>query len=124
MLEWLHGHGIDDVGQHIAVEHQKALFQQLLGVLQRTRGTTRLGLGQETQADSQLGAVAQHGANEVGHEAAGHHDVIDAMRAQPCQHEDDERAVNQRDDRLGQARGQRPQPRSLATHQDHRLHQA
>ena len=43
---------------------------------------------------------------------------------EPLEHVGDERPVDERDDRLGHGRGQRPQPRALAADEDHRLHQA
>jgi hypothetical protein len=39
-------------------------------------------------------------AYAVREEAAGQDHVIDAVATQPLEHEDDERAVDQRDDRL------------------------
>ena len=111
-----------DVGEHVAVEHQEALVEKVLGVLERTRRPARLGLLDEAQAQPVLRAVAQHVAHRGGQEAARHDDVVDAVARQPLEHVGDERAVDERDDRLGHRRGQRPQARALAADEDHRLH--
>ena len=55
--------------------------------------------------------------------AAGDDDVLDAVRAQPVEHEGDERAVDERHDRLRDRGGERAQPGALAPGQDERLHQ-
>ena len=111
-----------DVGQHVAVEHQEPLVEHVLGELQRAARAQRPRLLEVAQAQADRLAVAQHGAHAGGHVPARHHDVVDAVRAQPVEHERDERPVDQRDDRLRHRGGQRPQPRALATGEDERLH--
>ena len=54
-----------DVGQDVAVEHQEALVEELLGVLERAGRAARLGLLDEAQAQPELRAVAQHVAHAV-----------------------------------------------------------
>ena len=111
-----------EVGQDVAVEHQEALVEEVLGVLQRAGGSARLGLLDEAQPQPVLRAVAEHVAHGGGQEAARHDDVVDAVAGQPLEHVGDERAVDERDDGLGDGRGQRPQARPLAADEDHRLH--
>ena len=112
-----------DVGEDVAVEHEEAVVEQRLGELQRAAGAERLGLLDVAQAHAERRAVAEHVAHAGGHVPAGHDDVVDAVAAQPVEHEGDERPVDERDDRLGHGGGQRPQPRALAAGQDERLHQ-
>jgi hypothetical protein len=112
-----------DVGQHVAVEHQEALVQERLGVLERAGGPARLRLLDEAQPDAELLAVAQDVADARGQEPAAEDHVVDAVAPEPLEHVDDERAVDERDHRLGHGGGQRPQPGSLAAHEDHSLHQ-
>ena len=112
-----------DVGEHVPVEHQKALLEHRLGELQRPRGPPRLGLFDEAQAQPQRRAVAEHVAHGGGQKAAGHDHVLDAVGVQPFEHVGDERPVNKGDHRLGHGRGQGPQARALAAHEDERLHQ-
>ena len=110
------------VGQHVAVEHQEALVEQRLGVLERAAGAERPRLLDVAQPDAEGRAVAEHVAHAAGQVAARHDDVVDAVAAQPVEHEADERAVDERDHRLGHRAGQRPQARALAARQDQRLH--
>ena len=84
----------------------------------------RLGLLDEAQPQPEVGAVAEHLAHAVGEEAAGHDHVLDAVPAQPLEHEGDERPVDELDDRLGDVRGQRAQARAFAADEDHRLRYA
>ena len=50
-----------DVGEDVAVEHEEALLEQVLGELQRAAGAERLGLLDVAQPDPERRAVAQHG---------------------------------------------------------------
>ena len=111
-----------EVGEDVAVEHEEALVEEVLGVLQRARGAARLGLLDEAQPDAELRPVAEHVAHAGGEEAARHDHVVDAVAAQPLEHVDDERPVDERHDRLGDGRRQGPQSRPLPAHEDHRLH--
>ena len=90
-----------DVGEDVAVEHQEALVEQVLGELQRAAGAERPRLLDVAQPHAEAAAVAEHGAHAVGHVAARHHHVVDAVAAQPVEHEADERPVDERHDRLG-----------------------
>ena len=112
-----------DVGEDVAVEHQEAVVEQRLGVLERAAGAERRRLLDVAQLDAEGAAVAEHVAHAGGHVPAGDDDVVDAVRAQPVEHEGDEGPVDERDDRLGDRRGQRAQPRAFAARQDQRLHQ-
>jgi hypothetical protein len=111
-----------EVGEDVAVEHEEALLQEVLRVLERACRAARLGLLDEAQAQPVLRAVAEHVAHGGGQEAARHDDVVDPVAAQPLEHVGDERAVDERYDGLGDRRGQRPKARPLAPDQDHRLH--
>ena len=111
-----------EVGEDVAVEHQEALVEQVLGELQRPARAERLGLLDVAQPHAVRAAVAEHVADAAGEEAAGHDHVVHAVAAQPLEHEGDERAVDERHDRLRDRRGQRPQPRPLAAGEDQRLH--
>ena len=112
-----------EVGEHVAVEHQEPLVEQRLGELQRAAGAERLRLLDIAQADPVRAPVAEHVAHARREEPARHHDVVDAVAAQPVEHERDERAVDERDDRLRHGGGQRAQPRPLPAGEDQRLHQ-
>ncbi len=90
-----------DVGQHVAVEHQKPLVEHRLGELQRSPGPQRLGLLHVAQPHTELRAIAEHRRDPVGHESAGEYRVVDPVALEPLEHVDDERAVHERDDRLG-----------------------
>ena len=111
-----------DVGEHVAVEHEEALLEQTLGVLQRAGGAARLGLLDETQPQAEGGAVAEDVAHARREEAAREDHVVHAVAAQPLEHVDDERPVHERNDGLGDGRGQRAKPGAFAPDQDHRLH--
>ena len=113
-----------DVGEDVAVQHQEALVEQVPGEPQRAAGPERVGLLDVTDAYPELLPVAQHAPHAVGHEPARQDHLVDAVPSEPVDHERDVRAVGQRDDRLGDRRGQRPQPRSLAAGEDQRLHRA
>jgi hypothetical protein len=111
-----------DVGQHVAVEHQEAVLEQVLGVLQRAGRAARLGLDDVAQAQAERLALAEGLADLRRLEAAAQDDVVDPVPAQPFEHVHQERPVDERDDRLGLPRRQRPQARALPTDEDHRLH--
>src|SRR3954447_7185517 len=112
-----------EVGQRVAVEHQEAFVEHVLGELQRAAGAKGSRFLQVAQPHAGGRAVAEHGAHPGGEMPAGHDDVVDAVHAQPVEHERDERPVDQGDDRLRHRGGQRPQPRPLASREDQRLHQ-
>jgi hypothetical protein len=112
------------IGEDVAVEHEEALVEQLLGVLERAAGPQRRRLFDVAQPDAHRGPVAEHRAHPVGHEPAGEDDVVDAVPTQPLDHVGDERAVHQGHDRLGHGGGERPQPRPLPAGEDQRLHKA
>ena len=111
-----------EVGQHVAVEHEEALVEQRLGLLERPARAARLGLLDEAQAQPVGRAVAQHVADARGQEPARHDDVVDAVRPQPLEHVGDEGPVDERDDGLRDGRRQRPQPRALPADEDDGLH--
>jgi hypothetical protein len=117
-----HLRGDVDVGQDVPVEHQEAVLEQVLGVLQGARGAARLGLLDEPQAHPEARAVAEHRLDLRGQEAARHDHVVHAVAGQPLEHEAHERPVDERHDRLRGARGERPQPRPLPADQDDGLH--
>ena len=98
---------------------RKRSSSSVLGELQRAAGAQRARAPRRSAARiPNARAVAEHVAHAVGEEAAGHDDVVDAVAAQPLEHVGDERPVDQRDDGLGDRRGQRPQPRALAADED------
>ena len=75
------------------------------------------------QPDPERAAVAEHVAHAARPGARTTCTTSSTpWRAQPVEHEGDERPVDERDDRLRDGRGQRPQPRALAAGQDQRLH--
>ena len=113
-----------EVREHVAVEHQEALVEQRLGELQRSARAQRLRLLDVAQADPVAAAVAEHVAHAGREEPARHDHVVDAVTAQPVEHEGDERPVDQRHDRLGDGRGQGPQARPLAAGEDQCLHRS
>ena len=148
MLEWLRGHGVDDVviscgfmasGVHNVLGDGSAYGMRLRYVEEPDpRGTAGalkfassmlderfLMLNGDVLTDIDLTAqIAQHAPHPVGQVPAGHHDVVDAVRAQPVEHERDERPVDERHDGLWHGRGERPQPRPLAADENHSLHQS
>ena len=99
-------------------------MQQLLGELQRAAGAERARLLDEPQLDPEPAAVTEDRAHAVGHVAARHHDLVDAVAAQPVEHEADEGPVHERDDRLRMGGGERAQARALAPREDQGLHYA
>ena len=76
-----------EVGEHVAVEHQEALVEQRLGELERAAGAERPRLLDVAQPDAERAAVAEHVAHAAGQVPARHHDVVDAVAAQPVDHE-------------------------------------
>jgi hypothetical protein len=120
MQRELRGHV--EVGQHVAVEHHEALVEQRLGELQRAAGAERLRLLDIAQADPVTAAVAEHVAHAGREEPARHDHVVDAVPAQPVEHEGDEGPVDKRHDGLGHGGGQGPQARALAAGEDQSLH--
>src|SRR5436190_15417907 len=111
------------IGEDVAVEHHEALVEHRLGELQRPRRPARFGLLDEAQAQAHGGAVTKHVAHAGGQKAARHDHVIDAVPAEPLEHEGDEGTVHQRHHRLGNGGGERAQAFALAPHENDRLHQ-
>ena len=79
-------------------------------------------LGGVDHADAELGAVAEVGADGVGHEGDGDDDVGHPVLAQQADDVLHHRPVGHRQHRLRLVRRERPQPRPLAARHDHCLH--
>ena len=114
-----------EVGEQVAVEDHEALAEQppVGGEPDRARRPQRLVLLDVADRRTAGRAVAERRAQGVGPEAAGHHHLVDAVAAEPVDHVADERAPDERHDRLRAAQGQRAQPRPLAADEHDGLHQ-
>ena len=111
-----------DVGQHVAADHEEALVELVLGVAHGAGGAQRRGLGGVDHPYAELGAVAEVGADGVGHEGHRHHDVLEPVGPQQVHHVLHHRDVGHRQHRLGLVGGQRAQSGALAAGHDHCLH--
>ena len=111
-----------DVGEDVPRDDQKALVQFVAGVPHRSGGAERRGLGGIDHADAELRSVAEVGADGVGHERHGDHDVLEAVLAEQVDHVLHHRNVDHGQHGLGLVGGQRPQSGALATGHDDGFH--
>ena len=111
-----------DVGQDVAGDDEEPLVELVLGVAHRTGRAERGRLGGVDHAHAELGPVAEVGADGVGHEGHGDHDVLEAVGPQQVDDVLHHRDVGHGEHRLGLVGGERPQPRPLAAGHDHCLH--
>ena len=111
-----------DVGEHVAGDHEEGLVELGHRVAHRTGGAERRLLGRVAHAHAELGAVAEVGADVVGHERDRHDDVVEAVPREQLHDVLHHRHVGDRHHRLGLVARERAQTRALAAGQDHRLH--
>ena len=111
-----------DVGEHVAGDHEEALVELVHGVADRAGRAERLLLGGVDHPHAELGAVAEVGADVVGQEGDGDHDLVEAVALQQLDDVLHHRPVGQRQHRLRGVRRQRTQPAALAARHDHGLH--
>ena len=109
-----------EVGEDIAVERQEAVFEAIAelvgGKTNRTGGAPSLRLDHVGDPHPRpLLLTAQRLAQDVGQEAAGEHDLVNAVPGQPLDHVGKKGPVDQSQGGLGNGLGKRPQPRPLAS---------
>ena len=85
-----------DVGDDVAGDHEEALVELVHGVAHRTGGAERRLLGGVLDADAELGAVPEVGADVVGHEGDGDDEVVEAVLLQQVDDVFHHRSVGQR----------------------------
>ena len=100
-------------GEHVAVHHQEGVVEAVDG-RQRADGAERLDLLVVVDAHAVRGAVAHDGAHEVREVADRQRQVVEAGVAELVHHHVEDGAVADRQQRLRQDRGVRPEPRPLA----------
>ncbi len=111
-----------DVGEDVAGDDQEALVELVHGVADRSgRAEGRL-LGGVGDPHAELGAVAEVGADGVGHEGDGDDDVVESVALEELDYVLHHRAVGQGHHRFGLVRRQRAQTGALAPSHDHGLH--
>ena len=107
-----------EVGQHVAVQREETLLEVGRRKLDRARGAERLRFDQVAQPRAAAGAVSEHFLELVGKEAAGEHDLVNAVRSQPIDHVAEERPVDQGQDRFRGVGGQRLKAGALPSDQN------
>ena len=90
------------VGEHVAVQDEQPVREQPLvcGQAHRPRGAERIVLAHVAQPHV-LVLVAEHVLDRVREKAARQQHVVDAVRAQPVEHESEEWAAGEWHHRLG-----------------------
>ena len=118
----VHQRGQVEVGEHVAVEREEAVLEQVGGELDRSGRAARLGLLDVAQPRPPGDLVAERRAELIRQEAAGEDDLVDAVPGEPVDHVSEKRPVDQRDDRLREGQRDRPQTRPVPADEDQRLH--
>ena len=111
-----------DVGQGVAGDDHEGLAEHLGGVADAAGRTQGGRLGGVGQADVHVGAVAEVVADLTGQELDGDHDVLDPVVPDVPDDVLHDRAVADREHRLGLVGGEWPQARAFAAGHDDRLH--
>jgi hypothetical protein len=112
-----------DVSEDVATDDEKGIIQLGHGVANRPGGTERGLFGGVDHADAELGAVAEIGADGVGLEGHGHHDVVEAVLFQQAHDVLHHGPVGQRHHGLGRVGGQRTQAGPLPAGHDDGFHE-
>ena len=111
--------GEGDVGQHVAVEGVQAAFVELgLNVLDGAGGAQRLLFDHVAHRQAVALAVADRFLERVSQVARRKDGAPHAVAREVLEDVADERPAHERHDRLGHARGDRPQPSALAADQN------
>ena len=105
------------VGEHVAVEGEESVVEQVLGELDAAGGAAGFGLGQVAEPGSTGLTLAQYRLELVGEEAAGEDDVIDAVECKPFDHEGQKGPVHEGEDRLRCLGRERAKTGALAANQ-------
>ncbi len=113
-----------DVGEHVARDDEEPLVEMAHGVADRPGGAEGRLLGGVDDLHAELGAVAEVGADRVGHEGHRHHDLVDAVALEQVDDVLHHRPVDQRQHGLRRVRRERAQPGALAPCHDHGLHRS
>ena len=103
----------------IAVQHQERLLEPA-HPRERSRGAKWLALVVVVDRYAVGRAVAEHRLDEVGEVADGEGQPGEAVDAKLLDEQLEDRAIADREQRLGQNRGERPEARALAAREDHR----
>src|SRR5207248_3848085 len=111
-----------DVGEGVPTDDDERLVQEFLRVLDAARRPQRAVFHDVGDVDAEVRAVAEVVADRGAQVLQRHHDVGHAVLAQQPQDVLHYRLADDWHQWLGNAAGQRPQPRSLATGHHHRLH--
>ena len=116
-----------EIGEDVAVEGQEAVVESVGelggGEPDRAGRAQRLRLGDV--ADPDAGTLLLAGeclAQDIGQEPTREDDLGDAVGGQPLDRVGEQRPVDQGEGRLRDSLCQRPEPRSLPTDEDDRLH--
>ncbi len=111
-----------DVGEDVAVEGEQAAAVELaLHVLDGAGGAQRLLFDYVAHGEAVAAAVADRVLESMGQIAGRKHGPLYAVAREVLEDVADERPADQGHDRLGHARGDRPQPGALTADQDDRL---
>ena len=111
-----------DVGKHVARDDEEAVVEFVPGVENRAGRAERRLLGGVDEVDTQLGAVAEVGADGARQKADGDDDLLETVLAEQAHDVLGHGGVRHREHRLWQVRRERPQPRALTARHDHGLH--
>ena len=95
-----------DVGQHVAGDDEEAFVELGARVADRTGGAERRVFRRVPHADTELGAVAEVGADVVGEERECDDDLVDAVLAQQRDDVLHHRDIRDRQHRLGRRQRQ------------------
>ena len=111
-----------DVGEHVSGDDQEPLVELVAGVPDRAGGAQGGGLGGVDHADAELRSVPEVGADGIGHEGHGYHDVLEAVLAEQIDDVLHHGDVDHGEHGLGLIGGQGAEPCALAAGHDDCFH--
>ena len=113
-----------EVGEHVAVDDDECVVDSSVGggEAQRARGVERLGLHRVGQTDPRRLTVGVCLLERVGEVAQRKDRFVDSVGRQVGEHPFEHRHADNGQHLLRCRQGEGAQPRSLAAHEDNRLH--
>jgi hypothetical protein len=111
-----------EVGEHVPVQHHDPAVDQVRGVPHAPRRAERVALDNVPQAHRAEILLGHDRADRLRPVGDGEDHVAHAVRAEHRELVGEKRDVQQRHDRLRPLEGQRPEPRSQPSGQDHGLY--
>ncbi len=107
-----------EVGEDVPVQHQEiAVANVRLDIFNRAGSAQGLVLGNVSDLEPEIRAVAKIRLDAVGKVAHGKDDLTDAVVPEPVQHIGDKRLIGQGHHRLGRSQRERAQARALAANE-------